>query len=221
MVAEKRKSRIKLQFGIMFLFIIIFFSIVIGSSYAHYEAALTKELGFQYVAESGQIQIRGVDSNEIEDAVQNVETITETAEPEQPAEMTEGEENEDTYKNVTSAYFALSNGTKDKFCSYDQKATLSMVATIGLGNPNDFIITLVDGGSSYMAICSEIIEGTELYATYGPGWVYHFYDSTGAEVEWQFPGDLLVERIMQIVVLGASEMPTTLNLIVNARASDI
>ena len=211
MFAEIRKSRIALQFGTMFLFLIIFLSMVVGKSYAHYEAAIAKEVGFQYVAETGQIQIRGADSSEIEKVTVEEEIVPEETIPEETAPE----------EQITSAYFVLSNKDGEKFCGYDQKATLSMVATIGLGNPNDFMITLVDGGASYMAVCSEIIEGTELYATYGPGWIYHFYDSAGEEVEWQFPGNQLIERVMQIMVIGASEMPATLNLIVNARASEI
>ena len=221
MFAEIRKSRIAIQFGTMFLFLIIFLSMVVGKSYAHYEAAIAKEVGFQYVAETGQIQIRGADSSEIEKVTVEEEIVPEETIPEETAPEEGIPEESVQEEQITSAYFVLSNKDGEKFCGYDQKATLSMVATIGLGNPNDFMITLVDGGASYMAVCSDIIEGTELYATYGPGWIYHFYDSAGEEVEWQFPGTQLIERVMQIMVIGASEMPATLNLIVNARASEI
>ena len=97
MFAEIRKSRIALQFGTMFLFLIIFLSMVVGKSYAHYEAAIAKEVGFQYVAEMGQIQIRGADSSEIE-KVSKEEVIPEEAAPEEAVpeeELPEETENEE------------------------------------------------------------------------------------------------------------------------------
>ena len=167
---------------------------------------------------------RSIDPAEIEKVPEDDEN-SESEQTETEIENTENQEEnaseevaDSIFGNVYSAQFALSNGTDSgDYYEYDQKATLSMVATIGLGNPNDFIVTLVDGGASYTAICTEVLEGTEHYNIYGPGWVYHFYDSTGKEVEWQFPGTQYVERKMEINVIGATEMPAALNIIVQAR----
>lgn len=208
MKVQNRKSKTKLNILAAFLLCGIFLAITIGSAYAHYETSVLKQFELQYKAEKGQIYIRSADPAEIEM----------DAEDDENTQSTEGEAADSFFKNAYSANFVLANGTDyDDYCEYDQKATLSMVATIGLGNPNDFIITLVDGGATYTAICTEVLEGTERYNTYGPGWVYHFYDSTGEEVEWQFPGTQYIERKMEILVIGASEMPAALNLIVQAK----
>ena len=234
---QNRKSKTKLNILAAVLLCGIFLAITFGSAYAHYETSVSKEFKLQYKAETGQIYIRSVDPPETE-IISEEDGRTEAAEeetevPESEQTDTEAESKEDQEENVSeepansvfgnvySAHFALTNGTDDNdYCEYDQKATLSMVATLGLGNPNDFIVTLVDGGASYTAICTEVLEGTEVYNTYGPGWVYHFYDSTGAEVEWQFPGTQYIERKMEIIVIGASEMPAVLNLIVQAKPGE-
>lgn len=225
---QNRKSKTKLNILSAVLFCGIFLAIIFGSAYAHYETSVSKEFKLQYKAETGEIYIKSVDFPESETVS---EKETEVPESEQINTEAESQENQkgnvseedanSVFENVYSTHFALTNGTDyDDYCEYAQKATLSMVATIGLGNPNDFIVTLVDGGSSYTAICTEVLEGTEVYNTYGPGWVYHFYDSTGAEVEWLFPGTQYVEREMEIIVIGTSEMPAVLNLIVQAKPGE-
>jgi hypothetical protein len=237
MNSQNRKSKIKLNVLAAFLLCGIFLVITVGSAYAHYETTVSKDFKFQYKAETGQVYIRSVDPAEIEQSVKDEESTettdeeTEVPENEQTDIGSENNENQEEnvseetannfVENVYSAHFVLANGTDLKdYCEYDQKATLSMVATVGLGNPNDFIVMLIDGGSSYTAICTEVLEGTEVYNTYGPGWVYQFYDSTGEEVEWQFPGTQYIERKMEIVVIGASEMPAVLNLIVQAKPGE-
>lgn len=216
MKVQNRKSKTKLNILAAFLLCGIFLAVTFGSAYAHYETSIPKEFELQYKAETGQMYIRSIDSAETE----KVEEDDENSEITEDDDVTEDVAN-NVFENAYSAHFVLANGNGyDDYCEYDQKATLSMVATIGLGNPNDYIVMLVDGGISYTAICTEVQEGTERYNVYGPGWVYRFYNSVGEEVEWQFPGTQYIERKMEIIVIGASEMPVALNLIVKAKPGE-
>lgn len=216
MRVQDKKKQAWLRFLTTFLLCIAFISLTFGITYSRYEASLSKTFALQYEAQSGHIYIRSVEKNDSE-IPENQSVVGETA----ATEEIENSESNDVLENAYAVEFIISNGSdKENYCTYDQEATLSLFATIGLGNPENFIITLADGNTTYLASCSEVVKGTELYTTYGPGWMYHFYDAEGNEITWAFPGTQLIERQMKIIILGSSEMPAAMNLIVGAQPSE-
>lgn len=192
MVLKNIKRKTWIQFLSAIAVCGILLSAVLGSAYARYENTTSQAVRMQYKNANGHIYIRNV-------------------------------ENDETDRKQDGGFtreFVLSNGTKEEYSPYDQLASISIVATIGIGNPEECTMTLVDGTISYQAVYSEILEGTKLYSEYGPGWVYHFYDEAGEEIAWQFSGKSWMERPMRIVVNGESHAPAVINLIVETKTEE-
>ena len=184
----KRKTWIQFLSAVALCGILL--SAVLGSAYARYENTTSQSITMKYEDERGHIYIR------------NVETA----------------KTETEWNGLFTTEFVLANGTDEEdYLPYDQAASLSIVATVGLGNPVECVLTLVDGTVSYQASYEEVLAGTKLYSEYGPGWVYHFYDENGKEIEWQFSGKKYMERQMKVVVNGVSQAPAALNLIVDTK----
>ena len=76
---------------------------------------------------------------------------------------------------------------------------------------------LNDGQNNYTASPFAIIEGMVDYETYGPGWMYRFYNEAGEELSWPFVGGILQTREFTLTVTGQSEAVAALRL--NAYAS--
>ena len=189
MVLKNIKRKTWIQFLSAIAVCGILLSAVISSAYARYENNISQAVRMQYKNANGHIYFRNV-------------------------------ENDETDRKQDGGFtseFILSNGTKEEYSPYDQLASISIVATIGIGNPEECTMTLIDGTISYQAVYSEIMEGTKLHSEYGPGWVYHFYDETGEEIAWRFSGKCWMERPMKIVVNGASQAPAVINLIVETK----
>lgn len=192
MVLKNIKKKTWVQFLSAVALCGILLSGVLGSAYARYENTTSQALRMQYADEEGHIYIRSVENAETEEL-----------------------------DGLFTTEFVLSNGIdEEEYVPYNQLASLSIVATIGLGNPEECILTLADGTIRYQAAYSEILEGTKLYSEYGPGWVYHFYDETGKEIQWEFSGNGFMERQMKVIVSGANQAPTALNLIVDAKPEE-
>ncbi|MBO5159526.1 MAG: hypothetical protein J6B94_08045 [Lachnospiraceae bacterium] len=193
--SEKRKAW--MRFLTVLLFCSTLLILIFGTAYARYEENISKELNFTYQAKSDQIYITTVESSEA--ALAAV-----------------------TGENTQVIEFVLSNGTKEEeHCTYDQIASLAMFATAGMGNTENYVITLHDGGNSYTAKCQEVLKGSAFYEMYGPGWVYRFCNDAEEEVTWQFSGTNYIQRQMFITVEGTSELPAALNLIASARPGEI
>ncbi|MBO5068752.1 MAG: hypothetical protein J6C37_00065 [Roseburia sp.] len=207
-----RKQKAWLNFLMVFLFCGALFLLVLGTSLARYQENKSKELLFHYEAKSEQIYITKIDDTDAASEGDSMEVVSE-------GESTEaGGEEENTYV----VNFLLANGAEENsYCTYDQIASLSLFATIGVGNPEEFTITLTDGGNTYAAVYSEVVEGTTMYSLYGPGWIYRFYNEAGEELSWFFPGTQYVSRQMTLTVEGACELPTALSLIANAKPGGI
>ena len=118
-------------------------------------------------------------------------------------------------ENLHTLDFLLTNGDPEGHCTYDQRVTLRVRATVGLDYAGSCIVTLRDTttDTEYTAVAEEIAEGTTQYAMYGPGWVFRFYDASGAELTWLLPGDSLQTRGMRLTVNGTAAEPALLQLI--------
>ena len=164
-----------------------------GNAYARYETSLSQTLGLQYEEENGHIYIRDVKQDETELEEQDTFTMN----------------------------FVLSNGeSEEEYWTYNQEASLSIFATVGLEDPMRYTLVLMDGSVNYTATYSEVKKGSDLYSKYGPGWIYHFYDESGEEIKWQFSGNQFMERQMKVIVTGANTAPTALNFIVHTNPGE-
>ena len=196
MESQNGKRKAWMSFLIVLLPCCLMLILVLGTAYARFEENIKKQVQFTYQAASEQIYITTIESSEA--ALSTVQN-----------------------ENTQVVEFLLSNGTdEEKYCTYDQFATLAMVATVGLENPENFVITLHDGGNSYTASCQEVSKGSNMYAMYGPGWIYRFHNEAGEEVTWNFSGTKLISRQMFITIEGISTLPTALNLIASARPGE-
>lgn len=196
MEIQNKKTNAWLRFVGTLLLCGVFMTLGLGTALARYEESQSKEVVLEYKAKTDQVYIRSIeelDSEGTEDAVTEEE-------------------------NVYVMNFELSNGTSaEEYCSYDQIAALSLFATVGLENPENYTLTLTDSGLTYSASCFEVVEGTTLYSLYGPGWVYRFYNAAGEELTWTLPGGQLINRQMTLTVTGTSELPVALSLIASAK----
>ena len=197
MGSQSGKRKAWMRFLTVLLFCSSMLILIFGTAYARFEENARKELQFTYQAESEQIYITTVESNH--------ENLS--------AAISE---------NTQVVEFVLSNGTeKDQHCTYDQIATLEIFATVGVENPQNIMVTLYDGGNTYTGSCSEVVKDSTMYAMYGPGWIYRFYNEAGEEVNWMFSGTQLINRQMFITIEGTSNLPAALNLIASARPGEL
>lgn len=190
---QNQKKKAWLKFFTVLLLCGILVTLAIGTAFARYEKSLSAELQMKYQAKTEQIYIRSIEEQGLD----------------KPAALPE---------NTYQMNFVLSNGNaEDTYCDYDQTATLSLFATLGLENPENFVIMLSEGGICYQSRYEQVLEGTSLYTQYGPGWIYRFYNADGEEISWLLSGTGLVEKQMTITITGISSLPTALNLIANSK----
>lgn len=81
--------------------------------------------------------------------------------------------------------FQVSNGTADSFCSNPLRFCIRIVASQGIQNPENLQIKLQIGEKEYTAKATKILEGSARFETFGPGWIYGFYDSNETELTWE------------------------------------
>lgn len=206
MKVQNRKTNAWLRFFAALLLCGVFITLGFGTALARFEKSQSEEVVLEYKAKTDQVYIRS-----IEEPVSEDETDT---------EITGDSELEE--ENVYEMYFELSNGiSSEDYCTYDQIAALSLFATVGLKNPENYTITLTGSGLTYTASCFEVVEGTTLYSLYGPGWVYRFYNKAGEELTWELSGSQFINRQMKLTVTGTSELPAALSLIASAKPGKV
>lgn len=99
----------------------------------------------------------------------------------------------ETVDGVAQLKFAVANGISESdFSARDQQVRLRMIGSLGTNNASLTLTLPPEEGSTeertYQATAAPIVEGTVLYQTYGPGWLYTFVDESGEEVSWELPG---------------------------------
>lgn len=190
---QNRKRKAWLKFMLMLLLCSVMLILILGTAWARYEENVSKEFQMKYQAKTDQIYMKSIE------LPQNLDV------------------SEDAY--VTA--FEISNGTSaEEYCEYSQIAEISLFATIGLENPENYKIVLNDSGQNFEASCTEAVKGTKLYSMYGPGWIYRFYNEAGEELSWMFPGGKHYVRTFTITIEGSSELPTALSIIASAKPGE-
>ncbi len=116
--------------------------------------------------------------------------------------------------NVASLKFAVANGASETdFSTKDQAIQLCMIGSLGIlkdGEPPWLSVTFIPQKGNgeertVTATASSIVEGTALYHSYGPGWLYRFYETTAEgnrELTWELPGGSLSYVILTVKTDG-------------------
>lgn len=212
MKTQKRKIKAWLYLLSAVLLCGFFITVSWGAVQARYESEMQKEVSLEYQAKTNQIYLRSAEKNE--DG--SIRTASDGSflplGSWQPKTDEMGNTEEDTYV----LDFLLSNGNGKGYCIYDQSASLMLVATSGLADPANLKIVLTDGKFHYSARYVSVKEGTAAYETYGPGWIYRFYNEAGEEISWEFSGRKMAVKELTITVTGTSEFPAALSLVASA-----
>lgn len=200
-LTEKRiKTATKFQIILTVMVLLSAFVLVAGTAWARYESKLSLDLEMD-VQLSKQIYLLS-------------DKLTESGEYEVLSDWTSSESGE------YNLDFLLANGTgKDNVCAYDQTASIEIVATAGVENPENIQLELSVGANNYTAVATEIEKDSNLYTMYGPGWIYKLYNNAGEELSWRLIGGKFNYQKMSIKVTGSSEYPVGLSLIAKSGQS--
>lgn len=211
----------RVRFNIFVLLIMLLFLVTVGVStaQARYEKTIQAELTLQYQSEVGLVYLLSSEKDA------NGEYVTDTngnfSPPGSWDVLEEGDTGTYSDTETTSVYqlsFLAANGRNATIpCEQDQRVNLAVVVTVGVVKPENLMIVLTDGQSSYTAIPFALTEGMIDYETYGPGWMYRFYNETGEELSWPLVGGIFQAREFTLTVTGQSETVAALRL--NAYAS--
>ena len=123
--------------------------------------------------------------------------------------------------------FAVANGSASQGISArDQAIQLHMLGSLGIGNEGkapslSVTFSTPDGSKKTIKGNADAIKkGTQAYHSYGPGWLYSFYDS-GKEASCILPGGELNYVLVTVKLRG--NLPEYINLlqpIISAEAID-
>lgn len=112
--------------------------------------------------------------------------------------------------------FRVSNGTLESYCSDPLRFGVGIAASLGIQNPDNVHIELKINEKTYTAQPIQIIEGSSRYETFGPGWMYCFFDRSGAEVTWELAEGGFSAVNAELTVEGTGEYVSLLQLEVTA-----
>lgn len=160
-----------------------------GITYARYRSESKEELLFE-VRESDQVLLGTIQT------LQEKDTFVPLGDSEQLAWTVDAE------SGAASLTFAAANGSDgENYSLKDQAVKLRMLGSLNLAAAEtlpELTVTYkskkVNGDEVEKTVQGEIsylVEGTALYHTYGPGYLYIFYETTAEgkeELTWELPG---------------------------------
>lgn len=212
MKIRKEKQMIQPALLLTVCFTLFLASVFVGRTYASYEASLKEELTFGYQGDMGLIYLLSSEKDE-----NGAYAVDENGYFNDPGNW-ELVETEDEGQASYVLSFLLANGRNARIpCESDQKATLALFATVGVQLAEDLTIVLSDGQSAYTAIAAPVTEGMMWYDSYGPGWIYRFYNAAGEELTWPLPGGIFTARELTLTVSGQSEKVAAFRLVAFAQ----
>ena len=198
--------RYRLGLGVLLCMAILLSST--GISFARYRRERTAEITFS-VQEAEQICLGTMRTISEEDATDSMPAGTEVFTPAQSLQW-------ETFDNGARLELVIANGTSDaEFSGKDQKVTLTLLGTLGLWTGTEtmklFLQLPADPGAEetemLQAAVTPIGEGTVLYHTHGPGWIYSFQNTEG-ELSWTLPGGRFSSVTLTITMEGANPAAT-------------
>lgn len=108
-------------------------------------------------------------------------------------------------EETTTLELAVSNGVEDEYYGEtDVIVEPQLYVSENIGESSNLSVSLIleqDGTSkTYSSKASEIQESTNLYYSFGAGWIYQFYDDDGEILQLELLGGEYSEIQMRIVV---------------------
>lgn len=109
--------------------------------------------------------------------------------------------------------FTIANGTEEQhFSGQDQQIHLRLIGTLGIWNVSDELKLTLELPSeedpeelvTYEATVTRIQEGSPMYATFGDGWVFAFFDEEGEELTWLLEGGKFDSVTLTVTLEGAA-----------------
>lgn len=189
--------------GVAVLFLLV---MVTGSTWAHFEAEISKAKTMQYVPVEDRIYILSAEKDAEGNYV--VDENGYLNEPEGWVNVAEA--SSDTY----ALHFLLANGRRlGSAAEQTQTVALTVFATQGVADPSALTIALNDNGNTYVAKATEVKAGSAWHDTYGPGWTFRFYNGAGEELTWTLQGGVPTFREMTLTVSGAGKEDAMLTLL--------
>lgn len=120
----------------------------------------------------------------------------------------------ETVEGKQQLTFTIANGTGEKdFSGQDQQIHFRLVGTLGIWNGSDDLKLTLEVPSeedpeeteSYEATVTRIREGSPMYATFGDGWVFAFFNEEGEELSWLLEGGAFDSITMTLTLEGAAQ----------------
>jgi len=173
-----------------------------GTAYARYRTERTETVTFA-VREPEQICLGTIHTVSREEATEDLPAGTEVFTPTQQLQW-------ETVEGVTQLNLAIANGISDTdFSRGDQKVRLQLLGTLGLWTGAETVkISLAyppeaEETETLQAMVTPIVEGSVLYHTHGPGWIYSFQNTEG-ELSWTLPGGEFSYINLTVIMEGAT-----------------
>lgn len=223
---EKEYSRRWLPLVMSAAVVLLLLVMVMGSTWAHFEAEIIERTTMRYVYTADEVYILSAEKDAegayvtdengyLKEPEGWVSVTAENTSPESAEEgaVEEGETAEES-SGIYALRFLLANGRRvGSSADQTQTIALTVFATQGIADPVLLNITLSDGGSTYTAKPMEVKAGSAWHDAYGPGWTYRFYNAAGEELSWTLQGGVPTFREMTLTVSGAGQADALLTLL--------
>ena len=186
--------------GLALLLCVAALAAATGTTLARYQAERKQVLTFQ-VCSPAQISLGVMETTEKEDGTSVTafrETDTLSWKEEVPDE-------------VYLLELVVANGKSETvFSDKSQEVSLRLICSIGMTEGTGIALRIPqeDGHKTVPGIVQEITEGSSLYVTNGPGYIYTFHEQEdgtedpGEELTWQLPGGTFVYIPLTVVMEG-------------------
>lgn len=188
--------------GLVVLLCMAFLVVSTGTSFARYRTEKQKDITFE-VREPEQLCLGTFQTITQEDGTVVAENVF------TPTEILAWETTGDT----SQLTFTVANGVSEEaFSKKDQKIRVSLIGTLGLWTGTETVELYLNVPSEtepektekLQTMVTPITEGTVLYHTYGPGWIYSFQNSDEEELSWILPGGAFSYVTLTVTMEGAT-----------------
>lgn len=171
-----------------------------GTALARYQAQRSQILKFE-IRSPAEIYLGVMETTENEDGT--TETAFKVTD-----ELTWTEEVPD---ELYLLELTVANGkSKTSFSDKPQNVSLRLVSSIGMteGTVISLRVPQNNGYKTVPGVAQEITEGSSLYVTHGPGYIYTFYEQEdgtgepGEELTWELPGEKFAYISLTVAMEG-------------------